>query len=134
MNTVYGVRHESSSYLPCRRRSSPQHKLIEYIQIKSGKRLVLANLSADGSLDKDSLAHALFLHRNMADPIDGLSPAEILYGTNLHGISPLNPQEYKYVNQSNHLNLFLIIYFDFFTLKFLTPFLIQKQKGKKETI
>ena len=39
----------------------------------------------------------------MADPIDGLSPAEIRYGTNLQGYSPLNPQEYKYVNPSNPL-------------------------------
>ena len=81
----YCVRHESSSYLPLRKRSSPQHKLIEYIQTKAGKRLVLANLSDDGSLNQDRLAHALFLHRNMADPIDGLSPAEVLYGTNMQG-------------------------------------------------
>ena len=39
---TYGVRHESSSYLPCRRRSSPQHKLIEYIQIKYLESIVLA--------------------------------------------------------------------------------------------
>ena len=47
---------------------------------KAGKQLVLANLSDDGSLGQDRLEHALFLHRNMADPIDGLSPAEVLYG------------------------------------------------------
>ena len=39
----------------------------------------------------------------MANPESGLSPAEILYDTNLHSNSPLNPQEYKYINQSNPL-------------------------------
>ena len=99
----YGIRHENSSYLPLRRRSSPQHKLIECIQTKAGKRLVLANLSDDGSLDQDRLANALFLHRNMADPIDGLSPAEVLYGTKLQRYTPLDTQEYIYVNPSKPL-------------------------------
>ena len=76
----YGIRHENSSYLPLGRRSSPQHKLIDYIQTKAGKRLVLAILSDDGSLDQDRLEHALFLHRNTPDPIDGLSPAEVVNG------------------------------------------------------
>ena len=39
----------------------------------------------------------------MEDPIDGLSPAEVLYGAKLQGYTPLDPQEHKYVNPQNPL-------------------------------
>ena len=134
--TGYGVRHETSSYLPCRR-NSLQNRMYSG---KIWKRIVLANLSADGSLDKDNLAHALFIHRNQANPESGLSPSEIIFCINLHGNLPLKPQDYKYFIQSNTLSnpltskKFPDNLFWFFYTKIPKPFLIQNKKGKKETI
>ena len=66
----YDIRHEYSSYLPLRPRSSQQHKLIGKMYTKAEQRHVLANLSDDNSLDQDRLEHALFLHRNTPDAIE----------------------------------------------------------------
>ena len=72
---------------------------------KAGQRLVLTNLSDDNSLSQDRLEHALFLHRNTPDPIDGLSPAEVVYGIKLQGYSPLEPNKHKFVSPQKPLSM-----------------------------
>ena len=53
------------------------------VAVKAGKRLVMDNLAANGSLDTDRLARALRAHRNLTDLVSGLSPSQVIFGRQL---------------------------------------------------
>ena len=87
--TRYGVTHRvSSNYYP------RGNKRAE-VAVKSGKRLILDNISPDGSLNTDRVARALLIHHNQTDPVSGLSPAEVIFGRRLRDHLPLQPQKFQ---------------------------------------
>ena len=59
--------------------------------VKSVKRLLRTNISADGSLDTDAVMRGLLQLRNTPDPDTNLSPALILLGTKLRDFLPIPP-------------------------------------------
>ena len=84
----YGVHHRiSAAYYPRGNKRSE-------VAVKSGKRLIMENLSARGSLDTDKLARALLLHRNQPDPVSGLSPSMVIFGRMLRDHLPLQPEKF----------------------------------------
>ena len=49
--------------------------------MKSAKRLLRENVNTDGSLSIDKFSRALLSHRNTPDPDTGVSPAQVLFGS-----------------------------------------------------
>lgn len=85
----YGVTHRvSSPYYP------RANKRAE-VTVKSGKRLILENISPLGSLNTDNVARALLAHHNQTDPITGLSPAEVIFGRGLRDHLPLQDHKFQ---------------------------------------
>ena len=85
----YGVKHRvSSSYYPRGNKRSE-------VAVKSAKRLVMDNLSPNGSLDTDRFMRALLIHRNQTDPVSGLSPAQVIFGRQLRDHLPLQPEKFQ---------------------------------------
>ena len=83
----WGVRHRCSSV------SNAQSNGRAEVCVKSVKRLLRTNVSADGSLDSDAVMRGLLQLRNTPDPDTNLSPAQILLGRKLRDfllIPPLN--------------------------------------------
>ena len=62
--------------------------------VKSGKRLLMANIDSTGSLDRDEVSRALMAYRNTPLQDSHLSPAELLFGRKLRDHLPLLPQRY----------------------------------------
>ena len=63
--------------------------------VKSMKRILTTNISQSGSLDTDTVAKALLLHRNTPPPDMGLSPAELLFGRNITDHMP-QPIQFRF--------------------------------------
>ena len=78
------VKRQSSAYFP---RSNGRAEL----GVKSGKRLLMANLDSTGSLDRDAISRALLTYRNTPIQNCSVSPAELLYGRKLNDHLPLPP-------------------------------------------
>ena len=71
----------------------PQSNGRAELGVKSGKRLLMANLDATGSLDKDAVSRALLTYRNTPLQDCSISPAELLYGHKLRDHLPMPPQQ-----------------------------------------
>ena len=83
----WGVsRRLSSAYFP---RSNGRAEL----GVKSGKRLLMANIDSTGSLDKDTVSRALMMYRNTPLQDGSPSPAELLYGRKLRDHLPMIPSQ-----------------------------------------
>ena len=84
---TWGVRQRiSSAYYP------QSNKRAE-VGVKSAKRIIMDNLTPQGSLDSDKFTRAILSHRNAPDPDSNVSPAEIVFG---HPIRDHLPQlDYK---------------------------------------
>ena len=80
------LRRLSSAYFP---RSNGRAEL----GVKSGKRMLMANLDVTGSLDKDAVSRALMIYRNTPLQDCGISPAELLYGRKLRDHLPMVPPQ-----------------------------------------
>ena len=50
------------------------------LAVKTAKALVTGSLGPQGTLDTDQFARALLKHRTTPDPLNGLSPARIIFG------------------------------------------------------
>ena len=87
--TRYGVSHRVSSYY------YPRANKRAEVGVKSGKRLILDNISPSGSLNTDRVARALLIHHNQTDPISGLSPAEVIFGRRLRDHLPLQDHKFQ---------------------------------------
>ncbi|XP_066929005.1 uncharacterized protein [Clytia hemisphaerica] len=73
----WGIHHrKSSSYLPSSNGRAE-------VAVKSTKRLLMKNISPNGSLDTDKMVRALLMLRNTPDPTCKLSPAEVIFGRHL---------------------------------------------------
>ena len=60
--------------------------------MKSAKCLVLESLSPHGNLDTDAFMQALIEHRNIINQDTSLSPAMIVFGKEIKGLS-LTPEQ-----------------------------------------
>jgi len=78
----WGIRHRLSSV------SFPSSNGRAELAVKAAKRLLMDNISPNGSLDNDAMVRALLVHRNTPDPGCKLSPAQILLGHPLRDTLP----------------------------------------------
>ena len=83
----------------------PQSNGRAELGVKSGKRLLMANIDATGSLDNDGVSRALLTYRNTPLQDSHLSPAQLLFGRKLKDHLPLVPQlevmkEWKEIRQA----------------------------------
>ena len=86
---TWGIsRRLSSAYFP---RSNGRAEL----GVKSGKRLLMANLDSTGSINKDAISRALLTYRNTPLQDCSISPAELLYGRKLRDHLPTLPTEHS---------------------------------------
>ena len=78
----WGIHHRlSSAYHPA---SNGRAELA----VKTAKRLLMDNVSANGSLNNDAIVRAFLTYRNTPDPGCKLSPAQILLGRQLRDTLP----------------------------------------------
>ena len=80
-----GVRDRCSSV------SNAQSNGRAEVFVKSVKRLLRTNVSADGSFDLDAVMSGLLQLCNTPDPNTNLSPAQILLGRKLRDFLPMPP-------------------------------------------
>ena len=78
----WGIRHRLSSA------SFPSSNGRAELAVKTAKRLLMDNISPNGSLDNDGIVRALLVYRNTPDPGCKLSPAQILLGRPLRDTLP----------------------------------------------
>ena len=78
----WGIRHRLSSV------SFPSSNGRAELAVKTAKRLLMDNISPNGSLDNDGMVRALLVYRNTPDPGCKLSPAQILLGRPLRDTLP----------------------------------------------
>ena len=78
----HGIHHRLASV------AFPHANCRAEVAVKTAKRLIRDNVSADGSLDSLKLTRALLQHRNTPDRDTGLSPAELVLGRQLRDFLP----------------------------------------------
>ena len=80
------TRRLSSAYFP---RSNGRAEL----GVKSGKRLLMANLDMTGSMNREAISQARLAYRNTPLQDCSISPAELLYGRKLRDHLPVAPAQ-----------------------------------------
>ena len=85
----WGVTHRLSSAF------YPQSNGRAELGVKTAKRIIYDNTSADGSLDNDKAAQAIMQYRNTPLSVIGLSPAQILLHRQLRDQLPTHPSHYR---------------------------------------
>lgn len=88
----WGIRHRISSV------SFPSSNGRAELAVKTAKRLLMDNISPNGSLDNDAMVRALLIYRNTPDPGCKLSPAQILLGRPLRDTLPCISKEVMVFN------------------------------------
>ena len=78
----WGIRHRLSSV------AFPSSNGRAELAVKTAKRMLMDNISPNGSLDNDGMVRALLMYRNTPDPGCKLSPAQILLGRSLRDTLP----------------------------------------------
>ena len=73
----------------------PQSNGRAELGVKSGKRLLMANLDSTGSINRDAISRALLTYRNTPLQDCSISPAELLYGRQLRDHLPMLPAEHR---------------------------------------
>merc|ERR1712081_42110 len=85
----YGVRQWlSSSYFP---HSNSRAEL----GVKTGKRLLMDNMSPDGKVNTDRFLRAMLQYRNTPQPDTRMSPAQIVFGRYLRDFIPVVNNKYE---------------------------------------
>ena len=95
----WGIHHRLSSV------SFPSSNGRAELAVKTAKRLLMDNVSANGKLDNDGIVRALLTYRNTPDPVCKLSPAEILLRRPLRDTLPIIRKDIMSFNNpqiSNH--------------------------------
>ena len=88
----WGIHHRISSV------SFPSSNGRAELAVKTAKRLLMDNVSPNGSLDNDAMVRALLIYRNTPDPGCKLSPAQILLGRPLRDTLPYISKEVMIFN------------------------------------
>ena len=65
--------------------------MIQWLGVKSAKRMLCENIGADGSLSTHRFLRALMLHRNTPDRDTGLSPSQIIFSRAVRDFFPIKP-------------------------------------------
>ena len=81
----WGVKHRLSAAY------NPESNGRAEVGVKSMKRLLSGNLTADGSLDSDKVVSGLLQYRNTPEPSTGMSPSSILFGRSIRDKIPVPP-------------------------------------------
>ena len=90
----WGIHHRiSSAYYPA---SNGRAELA----VKTAKRLLMDNVSANGSLNNDAIVRAFLTYRNTPDPGCKLSPAQVLLGRQLRDTLPSISKDVMLFNNS----------------------------------
>ena len=63
--------------------------------VKSGKRILMDNMSPDGKLNTDKFLRAMLQYRNTPQPDTRMSPAQIVYGRYLRDFIPVVNDKYE---------------------------------------
>ena len=80
---AWGVRHRISSV------ANPHANCRDEVAVKTVKRMLADNITANGSLDVDKFQRALLIYRNSIDPETKASPALILFGRPIRDAIPI---------------------------------------------
>ena len=80
MFSSFGFSRETSSFSPLSNGRAD-------VAVKSAKRLLMNNISVNGTLDKEELVRALMRLHNTPDTTCKLSPAKVIFGRRLRDIS-----------------------------------------------
>ena len=88
----WGIRHRLSSV------SFPSSNGRAELAVKTAKRMLMDNISPNGSLDNDAMVRALLAYRNTPEPGCKLSPAQILLGRALRDTLPYMNKEIMVFN------------------------------------
>ena len=76
MFSSFGFSRETSSFSPLSNGRAD-------VAVKSAKRLLMNNISVNGTLDKEELVRALMRLHNTPDTTCKLSPAKVIFGRRL---------------------------------------------------
>ena len=85
----WGVHHRLSSV------AFPHSNCRAEIGVKSVKRIITDNTTPNGSLDTDSLQHAVLQYCNTPDPNTELSPTQCVFGRPIKGFVPILPGRFQ---------------------------------------
>lgn len=86
---LWGCSHRLSSV------EYPQSNGRAELAVKTGKRLIRENTSADGGVDTDRFARAMLQYRNTPLRDINLSPAQLLFHRELRDFLPVHPSKYR---------------------------------------
>ena len=89
----WGVKHRLSTAY------NPESNGRAEVGVKSMKRLLSGNITADGSLDCDKVVSGLLQYRNTPEPSTGMSPSSILFGRSIRDKIPVPPGTSLFDNQ-----------------------------------
>ena len=93
----WGIGHRLSSV------SFPSSNGRAELAVKTAKRMLMDNISPNGSLDNDAMVRALLAYRNTPEPGCKLSPAQILLGRALRDTLPYMTKEIMVFNNPDLL-------------------------------
>ena len=85
----YRVKHRvSSSYFPHLNTRAE-------LAVKTGKRILMDNMSPDGRINNDKFLRAMLQYRNTPQPNTRFSPAQVVYGIYLRDFIPVANDKYE---------------------------------------
>lgn len=92
----WGVRHRLSSA------HHPQSNGRAEVAVKSMKRLITSHTDHDGNIDTEAVAAGLLQYRNTPDADTGMSPSQIVFGTNRRDLLPVVSQTPVFSSSAVH--------------------------------